>query len=250
LRIAWAHLASIFLLLSVVGALGMILVDGLTFVASLARLPALLQWWVPPALGVAAAAMPVRGLSPRRLAALVLVGIGLLILLDLLGSSLSSRVAAGWALVGGESVQTAVSGNVHPESWIGALAEWAVGGLTGVSERLPRYPAGHPRVLVVQALAEAGSVFLVLGIVGLVAALRRWIDENVTLRRPSNDVVVGAVLGWIIAPSVCVAASALTGERMSAALFRGEPLGAVLIPCGATAALGALGLRYALRRDR
>jgi hypothetical protein len=228
----------------------MVLVDGFAFGASVSRLPALLHWWVPSLLGIVAAAMPLRQYSVSRVVALTVAGTGLLVLLDLVGAALESQLASRWALLGEVSVQTVVAQNVHPESWVTTLWAWTSGGLAGVSERLARYPSAHPRVLVLKALGEASAVLLAVGTVGLIMALRRWIDRSVVLRRPSNDLIVGAVLGWIIAPSMSVAATQLTGTRISAALFSGEPLVTVLLPSAAIALLGVLGLVYALRGAR
>jgi hypothetical protein len=99
-----------------------------------------------------------------------------------------------------------------------------------------------------RALAEASTVFVLVGTVGLLLALRRWIDVNVTFRRGSSDLVVGAVLGWIIAPSLSVMVGSLTLRRLPAVGFVGAPLGTVLIPSAAMALLGLFGMVYAMRR--
>ena len=247
----WLHLCSLFLLLSVVGVAGMVLVDGLALGASLGRLPMILYWWVPSVLGIVAAAVPVRQHSAASVALLLFVGGTVVLVLDWLGAALQSQQLATWALVQGESVQAWVSRSVHPESWVAVLAAWLSGNLPGASETLSStYPSGHPRVVVLNALGEAGALLLVLSTVGVVLGVRRWIDEAVALRRPSNDLVVGTVLGWVIAPGLSVAAGSITSFRMSGVLFGGEPLATVLLPAGGLAAVGMFGLVYALRSSR
>jgi hypothetical protein len=246
----WVHLCSLFVLLSVVGAASMVVIDGLAFGASLSRLPNLLYWWVPSALGIVAAVMPVRQHTLSRALLLLVVGVGLLLALDLLGGALHGQLSEEWALIAGESKSEIIRRNVAPESWVMTLWSWSSGRLDGVSAISSTYDVGHPRPIAVLALAEAGAVFLALGTLGTVLALRKWIDRNVTFRTPSSDLMSGAVLGWIISPGLAVIAGDLTSGRMTGVLFEGEPLLNVLIPSAALAVLGLLGLRYALRRGR
>ena len=248
----WIHLCSLFLLLSVVGAAGLMLVDGLTAGASVARLPALLYWWVPSALGIVVAASPVRHSSLARVSLLVVIGVATLVTLDLLGAALESWGSLRWAVLKttGETVLRPVGGP-YPESWVAALWSWASGSLTGVSETFARaYPAGHPRSYLAHALAESSAVFLAVATIGAVMATRRWIDRNVILRNPSNDLAIGAALGWIVAPSVTALGANVTDRAMTSAMFGGQALWVVPLPCAVLAALGVLGLVYAFRREQ
>jgi hypothetical protein len=243
----WLHMCSLFVLLSVVAAAGMILVDGLTFGASLDRLPGVLFWWVPSVLAIVAAATPVRNYNLRRMVALVLVGVALLVVLDSLGAATGALPALKPAVANGE-IREAVRAGPYPQSWVHTLWLWVTGNLAGASEQLAQYTAGHPRMLAVFAISDSSAVFVAVGTLGVVVAVRRWIHENVVFRTNANDLVVGAVLGWIVSPALMILVGASTGSRQAAAFFHGASLLSIYVPSATFAAFGILGFIYALRR--
>jgi hypothetical protein len=243
----WLHMCSLFVLLSIVGAAGMILVEGLSFGASVARLPGVLFWWVPSVLAIVAAATPVRAYSLRRMVGLVLVGVALLVILDVLGAATGALPALKAVVVDGE-VRRMINGSPRPESWVHTLWLWVTGNLSGASEQLAEYTVGHPRILATYAMSDSSAVFVAVGTLGVIVALRRWIHENVVFRTNGNDLMVGAVLGWIIAPALTILIGQSTGYRQNHVFFQGAPLLSIYIPSATFAVFGILGFIYALRR--
>jgi hypothetical protein len=137
-----------------------------------------------------------------------------------------------------------------PQSWVHTLWLWVSPNLDGASEQLAQYTLGHPRMLAIYAMSDSSAVFVALGTVGVIVGLRRWIHDNVVFRTNANDLLVGAVLGWIIAPALTILVGQSTGSRLNQAFFQGASLLSVYVPAATFALVGILGVLYGLRRGR
>jgi hypothetical protein len=181
---------------------------------------------------------------------LVLGGIAVLVALDLLGAFLPSIVTTQAVVANGKLSRAFVAGTIRLDSWVVTLWTWATGGLSGVENLSSSYAIASPRIRVVDALTKLSVLPIALGTVGVLVALRRWIHANVIFRKRSNDLVSGAVLGWMIGPSLTIMLLGLTQRAQTTAMFEDvSPLG-ICLPSVLFAAVGTVCLVYGRQRSR
>jgi len=245
--LAVLHFGSVVLVLVAAGLLSAAFANGAQG-SIIARISAMLSWWVPAAVGIAGSTLPLdRRRGPRLAVWLVLFGVASMILLDLVGVGPWARPTEAVLNPASESVSGIVNGTVYPESWVRTFSYQATGGLRGASEARAIYPPRHPRILVARAVSEASGVLVMIAALGAVLVVRRWMRDNVLFRRDANEFTANVGVAWLVAPGLAALVSSLTTGRMTNALFGGGSLVEILLPAAVSATAGGIALLVAFR---
>lgn len=244
----WRHLVSVVLL----GVLAQMAVavswshaQGESVLASLIdAVPAVGGWvfgMVPIATGVSVAF--VCRIGRGHLLRLALVGTIAMVLIDAVAPTHQLEVGQRVAVQGNA---TFADPNLQIEGRVSvtrtALA-FIGGGGDGVSERLTRYPPGHPRVRASHALLKGSFLALPLVLASLLGATMLWMDQQVIFRRAAARRIGRLWVAWLATLVVHGFWSGLATRGRAGAMFGGAALPVILLPAFVFGALAIVAWR-------
>jgi hypothetical protein len=224
----WLHLALLLALVSILEiARRLVGSEGALTYAVIARS---MYTWLPTLAGIAISVLGPHRKSTRSAIAVAVAAIALMIVLDVTrtgpGDPRSSVALFPDASVG----TTTQASRLASISWVRTAVAWTRGEISGINETGIDYGLDDPRVLVSNAVAEGGLLFVVFAAVGFVIAGMSWVRAHVLFKRDEDARAFYVALSWCVAPVVVGLSRQLAEEQRFRALFRGGALWRPLVP--------------------